>query len=386
MSQSHIDKIRILQILWDDDFGGVERHVLDLVMNLDRSVFSCEICILHNDGNRITKGLRENGIPIHCMNLKSGFDFLGALRFIKFVRRKGYDIIHSQVYPLWIQLAVGLLSGCINVVRSYGRDVLAAYTLRSILMNRISRFVTDGYIAPSEVQKRTMVNLYHIRPEKIHVVYHGIDFSRYRPPIQSERAEKRRELGIDEGDFAIGTVGRLADQKNYPCFIRSALRIHKEMPNTKFFIVGCGKLEDRLRAMVHENGAEEYIILLGPRTDVPELLRAWDVFLFTTWVESFGLVVLEAMANELPVVLTDSSSLPEVVGNTGILVKPDDDESFAKAVLALLKDEDRRKKMAKEANERARSLFSMKRMIDKMSKIYKKLIADKTGDFITSQQ
>ncbi len=372
-----MNRIRVLQILWDDDFGGAERHVADLVLNLDHSVFDCEVCILRHDGNRVAKIIREHEIPVHCMNLESAFGLTGPGRLIKFVRNQGYDIVHAHTYPLWTQIAVGVLTPCVNLVTSHGRDVVNISTFRSVFMNRISRFATDGYITPSAVHKGRIADLYHIPPEKIHVMYHGVDFSRFHPLTSAEREERRRELGLAKGDYGVGTIGRLTDQKNYPCFIRSAVRIHEEMPNTKFFIVGHGELEDQLREMVGENGAEDYIIFLGRRTDVPGLLGAWDIFLFTTWIESFGIVVLEAMANELAVVVSDSSSLPEVVGDTGILVKVDDDASFAREVVALLKDEDRRREMAREARERALDLFSMNKMIDTVSEIYTTLLAAK---------
>ena len=372
-----MNRIRVLQILWNDDFGGAERHVSDLVLNLDRSVFDCEVCILHHDGNRITKNLRENAIPIHCMSLNSGFNLFGPQRLIKFIRRQEYDIVHAHTYPLWIQHAIGIFTRCVNIVTFHGRDVVDISTFRSIFMNRISRFATDGYITPSAVHKGRIADLYHISPEKIHVMYHGVDFTRFHPLTSAVREEKRRELGLAEGDLAIGTIGRLTEQKNYPCFIRSALRIHEEMPNTIFFIVGYGELEDQLREMVRKNRAEDYVIFLGRRTDVPDLLGAWDIFLFTSWVESFGIVVLEAMANELAVVVSDSSSLPEVVGDAGVLVRIDDDVSFAREVVGLLRDEDRRREMVIKAKERARNFFSMKNMINTVSEIYTTLLARK---------
>jgi len=372
-----MSKIHILHVLWDDDFGGVERHVLDLLTNIDRSEFDCELCILHDDKNRIAKGVRELGIPVHHANLRSGFDICGMWRFIKFARKKKFDVIHSHIYPLWMQLAVGCLLKSINIVRLHGQDVVEKSTFRSIVMNRLSRFVTDGYVTPSEIHKTTMVKLYYIPPAKIHVLHHGIDTSRFCPLSPSERVKKRRELGINEGDFAIGNVGRLAEQKNLPCFIRASVLIHDEMPNTRFFIVGYGELEEKLRQAVKKEKAEDYIIFLGRRTDIREILGAWDVFMFTTWVESFGLVALEAMAAGLPLVASNSTSLPEVVGDTGILIGIDDHEAFAIEVIKLLKNDEMRQRMAHDARERAVNVFSMDVMIGKMSIIYKTLMATK---------
>jgi len=364
-----MNRIRVLQVLWNDDFGGAERHSLDLVTHLDRSLFECEICVLHEDRDLISRGAREVGIPVHHMKLKSAFSVRGPGKFRRFVRKKGYDIIHGHTYPLWMPIVVGRFTESAWMVTLHG----LIPTFRSIVMNRLSRSATDCYIVPSAEYKRVMMKRYGVDECNIHIVYHGIDLSRFSPS-EEERSRERNELGLGEDELAIGSVGRLAEEKNYPCFIRSAMRIHNELPNTRFFIVGAGIEEDNLRRMVREAKAEDYITFLGRRTDVHSLLSAFDLFLFTSLRESFGIVVAEAMAKEVPVVVSETGGLPEVVGDTGVLVRVNDDASFSREVVTLLRDESRRRDLAGRARDRARSFFSMEKMVDNISEIYTTLL------------
>ncbi len=365
--------MRVLQVIWDDDFGGAERHVLDLVTNLHPPVFQCEVAILHTDSDRISRDIKKRAVPIHRLRFRSGFDVLGAVRFIRFLRRERFDIVHTHIGPLWIQLAVSLFTRSVNIATEHSAQWKADPKLRSVVMKRISRFFTDFYIVPSFFRKETIMRLYGIPGRQIQAVHHGIDFSRFTPSTEEARRNRRRELGLADSDFAIGTVGRLTDQKNYPCFVRSAVRIHEEMPNARFHIIGFGPLEASLQNMIRELDARAYITILGRRRDVASIMGAWDVFLFPTWRESFGIVVAEAMAMELPVVVSNTTSLPEVVGETGILVQTDDDREFASSVIALLRDEERRTVIGKRARERVLKMFSIEKMIEETAETYQKL-------------
>ena len=367
-------KIKILHVIWDDDFGGAEKHVLDLVTHLNRSEFDCELCILHEDKDRIAKSVREAGITIHHLNLRSGFDIRGVIRFIRFARRQKYDIIHCHIYPLWIQIAIRLFTRSVSLITLHGRDIVDQPTKRSVLTNRISRKATHAYIAPSMINKKANMELYGLRAERVFVVYHGIDLSEFHPATAKERADKRKELGIPDGCCAIGTIGRLAEQKNYPCFIKASVEIHSVRSNSIFLIVGVGEKEGEIKELIKANGAEKYIKLLGRRTDIPQFLGALDMFMFTSWMESFGIVVAEAMATGLPVVSSNTSSLPEIVGDAGILVSPDNANGFAKEGILLMDDEKRRRDFGERAKVRAVSLFAVDKMISDTARIYKTLL------------
>lgn len=130
-----------------------------------------------------------------------------------------------------------------------------------------------------------------------------------------------------------------------------------------------------------EMAISDNVIFLGLCKDVPEILKILDLFVLPSLYEGLGIANLEAMAAELPVAATRLGGVPEVVidAETGILVPSRDPAALAHAIVTLLRDKDKAKKMGEAGRKRAISLFGVERMMEKINRLYENLILDKLG-------
>lgn len=175
--------------------------------------------------------------------------------------------------------------------------------------------LSDQIIAPSRDVADTMVEYLGVSPDKIEVIHHGFDLERLDPARVSGDAV-RHELGL-EGKVVLGSIGRIYWLKNQEALVRAFAAAAPD--DVSLVIAGPGDAEP-LRALAAELGVAGRVVLTGPRSDVPELLAAFDGFVHPAAAESFGMVIIEAMAMGLPIVSTRVGIAAEVVDEkTGVL-------------------------------------------------------------------
>ncbi|MDW8064251.1 MAG: glycosyltransferase family 1 protein [Anaerolineae bacterium] len=218
-------------------------------------------------------------------------------------------------------------------------EPLVAYLRRNV--PRAVRRATH-VLADSEATRRDLVRLYGVPEERITVLYSGVD-PRFRPvEDEAERARVRARYGLGPWPFVL-TVGTVQPRKNYPRLIEAFAALVREgsFPDGHLVIVGekGWKAEGTFEA-IRRSGLMERIRWLGfvADEDLPALYSAAAAFALVSRYEGFGLPALEAMACGTPVVVSWTSSLPEVAGEAGILVDPDSTASIAEGLRRALTD------------------------------------------------
>ena len=146
----------------------------------------------------------------------------------------------------------------------------------------------------------------------------------------------------------------------------------KEVPEARFLIVGTGELHETLRRKIHSLNLEQQVILTGFRNDVLSILRSLDLFVMSSLTEGLGTSVLDAMAARRAVVATRAGGIPESVVDeeTGLLTPVGDANSLSRAIVALLKDPNRRHTVGQAGRQRAQQLFSDDRMVERTTDVY----------------
>jgi glycosyltransferase involved in cell wall biosynthesis len=174
------------------------------------------------------------------------------------------------------------------------------------------------------------------------------------------RTETRRELRLAADDFVILQIASLQPGKDHPTALRTMEHLARHDRSVRLVIVGDGPEHDRIACLIEQCGLTENVRLLGVRTDIGRLMAAADALLVTSIAESMPLMVIEAMASELPVVATELGSLRDIVedGLTGLLAPVGDDAMLANHLLRLMDDEALRKRIRYLAKERAAALLA----------------------------
>jgi glycosyltransferase involved in cell wall biosynthesis len=218
---------------------------------------------------------------------------------------------------------------------------------------------------------RAIKQTFHLPDVKVLTILNAVNHRRFNGAV--DRQTKRRELGIDEAVPVIGCVGNLRMQKNYPNLIKAFAIVRKVVGRAKLMIVGEGKREDELRSLTKELGLEEDVILLGPRSDVPEILKALDVYCLASSFEGLPLSLLEAMLVGLPAVGTEINGTRDVITHeeNGLLVPSDNPEELAKALLRIIND----KAFAEILAKNGRNYVLERHGYDKWTESYERLFS-----------
>jgi glycosyltransferase involved in cell wall biosynthesis len=299
---------------------------------------------------------------------------------------------------LWEQLLqpVALVRRRIDVLHSLGyvqpmlcskRSVVTVHDLSFLrfpeAFNRSNRnylrlFTTlsvrraNRVIAVSESTKRDLVDLLGIPAAKITVVYHGVE-EEFRPFTSSTIADFRCKLGLPE-HFVL-YCGTLEPRKNVDGLIAAFAKVKREarLPHKLVLAGAKGWRYERIFALVEELGLKDEVIFPGYLAygEQPLWYNAADVFVYPSLYEGFGFPPLEAMACGTPVISSDVSSLPEVVGDAGLLVDPGERDELADAIRKVLMDHELRLAMGKAGLLRA-SEFTWSRAAARTVEVYQR--------------
>jgi glycosyltransferase involved in cell wall biosynthesis len=201
------------------------------------------------------------------------------------------------------------------------------------------------------------------RTGRTHVVPLGIDLERFSNPSPALVREGR----------IVGNVARLAPQKGHRVLIEAAPRVLERHPDVSFVVAGAGELRDEVERQIDAAGLAGRFELLGPRSDIPELLASFAVFAFPSFFEGLCVAVIEAQAVGVPVVATGVGGLVETVvpGETGVRCEPGDAVSLADGINWVLDHPDEAAVLAGEAKRRVLDRYSERRMVDETLALYR---------------
>ena len=240
---------------------------------------------------------------------------------------------------------------------------------RSILRESIKR--ARVIVADSYSTQRDIVEFFEISKEKIRVVHLGVE-SRFHPISNVEEYRLKNKLPSK----MILNVGTLEPRKNLNTLISAFKKLkEKGLEDCKLVIAGDkGWLYKQIFKKIEDNDLENEVLFLGiiRDEDMPMLYNCAEMFIYPSLYEGFGLPPLEAMACGIPIITSNTSSLPEVVGNAGIMVDPVDVNSLSEAMYNVLGDKELRRQMSKDGLKRAK-LFSWDETAKKIIGIYDEL-------------
>jgi glycosyltransferase involved in cell wall biosynthesis len=232
----------------------------------------------------------------------------------------------------------------------------------------------------SEYSRQDLLRTYKLPPEKVVVTYNGVESHFTSQPNSADEVERiRRRFGIDR-DYILA-VGSLQPRKNLVRLIRVYARLRSEQEKFKHQLVIVGRqlwLADEIFAEVRKQQWADDVILTGyvADEDLPALYRAAAAFVYPSIFEGFGLPPLEAMACGTPVVTSNTSSLPEVVGDAAVLIDPYDEQKLANALLRIVNDELLRVRLRKQGIERVKK-FTWRAAAEKTLQLYRESFTSK---------
>jgi glycosyltransferase involved in cell wall biosynthesis len=362
-------KLKIAHVLGSFEIGGAEQVALNLA--------ACQVELGHEvhvvslkagpDGPH-AEGFRKAGVQTHRIpKLGPTVDPSLPLRLAWFFRKLGADIVHSHnPQPVIYTAPAARLARIPLVHTKHGEN---PDRMRSTLLRRHTSRLVRVFVAVSRQTALQAEQQGEVAVGKAVVIENGIDIGAYAPDV-GLGAKLRSTLGIPLNARIVGTVGRMSAIKNQPLLVRAVAPLLG--PDVHLVIVGDGSHRPAVEAEVRRYASTDFVHLLGQRTDVAQLLPAFDVFALSSDSEGLPMVIPEAMACGIPVVSTDVGGISDVItdGETGFLVPKGDDVALRSRIEGLLNDSELRRTMGEHARQVCHSRYSLGAMRDRYMEKY----------------
>lgn len=363
-------RIRLMQITHDLAIGGLQQVVVNLCRTIDRGLFDVSVLCLRDLG-AFAPEVESMGIKVFFLPQKeNGTDYLSFLKVGRILRENRIEVIHTHNTQPFVDGTLGaLMSGVKTVVHTdHARDFpdKRRYMLAEWAVSHFAYRV----VGVSEHTSENLVKYERISREKIVTIHNGIDGKKY--DIAVDRQAKRRELGLERDGPVMGIGVRLSEQKGITYLLRAMPAVMREVPGVTLVIAGEGPLEADLRAEADALGLRGRVHFIGPRLDIPELLKTFDLYVLPSLWEGLPMVLLEAMAAGCPIVATDVGGVSRAIkdGYNGSLVEPRKPEALARAITGLLSSAALRESCRERGYEVFQKEFSSEIMTRRYEQLY----------------
>ena len=358
---------KIIHLITTIEFGGAEKQLLILAENQVKQGLEVEVFYLKGKPELKLK-FEEVGVKVNSLLVNQPFIFQ-VTKFRKFIRNN-----ESPVHTHLPQAELVAVLACKRKNFIVSRHNFEPFwpnkpKLVSVLL---SRFVTSraaSGIAISNAIKNYLIMTKEVVKEfQVSVVYYG---SEQEVNDQSDSKELTHEILNSTKNYKLGTIGRLVPGKNYPTMLKAVAKIASVDPTVKFFIVGGGSSEHALIKMCKNLKIEDNVIWLGRTEHIREFLSKIDLFIFASKGEGFGLVLLEAMLADKPILAADNSAMPEVLGSKYKgLFSTDDYKLLSEKIIDLMNDHTKSELLVSDYKEQIK-FFDPVDMADNVLKVYK---------------
>lgn len=358
--------IKIIHIITGLGCGGAENMLYKLLKHSDKEKYYHEVISLMDEGVMGDK-IRNEGVIVHTLNISKA-NLISSLFEVKKIC-KDFDIVNTWLYHAdfigFIISKILLKKKLIWNVRHSNlrkqdnkRSTLTLIKINAFLSKRVDLITYN-----SNEALKNHGNIGYTNKDS-RVIYNGFDLGEFKFD-EIAREQIRKELGINNETKVLITVGRWYLQKDYPTLIESLCEVREE--KSGFLLVMCGlNLDNSNRELVSlltEYNMTGNTLLLGRRNDISKLLSAADIYISSSLGESFSNAIGEAMACQLPCIVTDVGESRYLVGDSGKVVNPAKPLELKKAIIMLLeKDGEEIKSLGVKARKRIGNLFGIEKI------------------------
>lgn len=357
--------------------AGAENHLLALLGGLRG--MNKHIVLLVERSKPMDEFVRAAApTPVYHVIIHHDLDVTVIPRLQQVLHQIKPDIVHTHLLHADLYgIPAARLAGVPVVMTSRHND--NAFRRRALLrmVNRILWRMVDAGIAISDSIARFAIEVEGAPSHKVHTIPYGLPYTPISSAEQHEKRDLARQLfGVSPNETVMGIVCRLVEQKGVIYALRAFSQIAEQFPNARLVIAGDGPLRRLLEAEVQTLGLQGCVRFLGWREDAAQLMAGFDLLLVPSLWEGFGLVILEAMAQAVPVIASRVSAIPEIVvdGETGLLPLPRDVDKLAESMAMLLGDHALRGYMGMMAQERLEEHFTADHMIEQTTALYRQLL------------
>ncbi|MGE5786412.1 MAG: glycosyltransferase [Myxococcales bacterium] len=342
--------------------GGAERVAYLLASAQRARGYQVIVVSLENPpAGSLTQAFEQADVRVVRVPKRPGFDVSLYARLLACFRRESVTVVHTHnPLPLIYAAPAGRLARARVVHTKHGPHPCTGMPL---MLKRIGAACSDAFVAVSDATAAYAREIREVAPAKLQVILNATDLAKFRHD-EAARSRLREHWNIGLDQFVIGTVGRVAPEKDHALLLHAAAPLIAE--GAFLVLAGDGPERSRLEALARELGIEARTRFLGEVHEVEAVMSAFDVFALSSRVEGLPMVLVEAMGASLPIVATAVGGVPKVVqpGVTGHLVARGDQQALESALRAVRDDRAGAAQMGMNGCHIAQQSYALDRMVN----------------------
>lgn len=376
----NMEKIKVIEVIADAGLGGGAQNVLGILSHLDQTRF--EIFLICPKGALSKEADKINRLKVFEVEMKSKFDLVAMFQIKNIIQKIrayrdpfGPIVVHSHGARANLLTRLILPRGIPSVYTEH--SYVEGYHLKSSVNEFFQKYFlrrlnkrTNKIIAVSSPVANFLVDNDLARADQVVVIPNAVDAAQFT------KAAKVKPVNAGNKSVVIGAVGNLNKQKGHEYLIEAMKLILVRYPQATCEIIGDGEQRIMLEEQIRSNKLEHHITLFGQKKDTAKYLKNWDVFVLPSTAETFGIVILEAMASGVPVVASRTGGIIDIIENkrNGLLVEPKDVDGLAAAILEII-DHPVEAAKFKRAGLQTIKRFDWSNVIKDIEKVYTEVVS-----------
>lgn len=376
-------KLNVAYLLTPIEFGGAEKVSINFLKSVNRDKFNILPVVLirpwEND-NFFIRFLKSEGyvyykVPVALKSPGEGNDYFRVFRcwamIFSILKNLSCHIVHTNGYfadLIGVSCAKYFKIPCVSTCHGFvpNDKKIQFYGF----LDRIALRFCSKIIAVSDDLKRELI-LSGIKKEKIQVIQNAVA-QHYTTDNFLQKKNKRKEIGVQDGQMVLGYVGRLSEEKGVKYLVEACSVLRDNRIPFRLLLVGEGPEKHNIKELAIRNGILENVYFAGFQNDIESWLAVLDIFVLPSLTEGTPMALLEAMSVKLPVIATAVGGVPKVIENmkNGILVSPANPDQIAAAVTKIFENNELRKQIGSAAAETIATQFNIDQWVEKIESVY----------------
>lgn len=369
------EKKQILHFIGGGEMGGAEELLLTLMKLLDKERYEAHlICLCQGPFAELA---RQYGFQAAVIPMRHKFDLSTIKPIRQYLRENKIDLVHTHGVRANLVARTAAKKEGLPVVTTF-HSVLrydydkASKALMAKYLTMATNRHTDKFIAISRAIRNEVLEM-GVSDDRITVIHNGLDITKYAEPRDPQ--ETRRQLGLNADKYTVAMIARLHPVKGHQYFLQAAREIIDRGINAQFLIIGEGIYREKIQQWIKELDLERVVIMPGYYSPIENIYPVCDLLCVPSLMEGLGMVVLEAMYFQVPVVASDVGGIQEIIEDrkNGLLVQPGDSHGLADAIETLWADKDMVKEFQIQGQQTIKN-FSQEKMARQIEETYRSLL------------
>lgn len=363
--------MRILELCTSRGRGGLELYALKVSRHLESKGHVVHAAVRH--GTFLDADMRKEGFPVIHMDMGfKPFPLKSARKLARYIDENKIDLIQAHWNNDLVLAALAKRLSNYHCKLTFIRHIRLARHKKDPYHRFIYNSI-DKYIVITHAMREEAIKYLPIDSSRIELLYHGVEEAcSSKASVSCESFSS--EHGIAGDQIKVLLPGRVEYYKAQHVFIDAIFRLKEEGLTVQACIMGHVMHEsymDELKQKVREKGLENHVHFIGFIENSRQYYNCFDMVALTTYIETFGLVLVEAMLSGVPVIGARSGGVPEIIMNneTGLLFEPGDDEELARCIRELAESPEKRSALATKGREYAKNMFSMENHYRRLDEI-----------------